>query len=172
MGFGLWAVLPGPKRALWAHGLPLWGSLAKAHLRPCSHAAGGRGTVGKGERPRGCAHRNTVMNDCRARGSHLFAQSALFRKTAGPQILSLWEDSAKAVASLAWNASRILGTGPHTAIHVNRLFGFPLLPVHCCTTGAFPLCLLCKPSAAVIERCCQKVSAGVSLQCCETLNNG
>ena len=31
-GFGLWAVLPSPKRALWAHGLPLRGSQAQAHL--------------------------------------------------------------------------------------------------------------------------------------------
>ena len=32
MGFGLWANLPFPKRALWAHGLPLRGIQAKVHL--------------------------------------------------------------------------------------------------------------------------------------------
>ena len=31
-GFGLWANLPVPKRALRAHGLPPWGSSAPAHL--------------------------------------------------------------------------------------------------------------------------------------------
>ena len=31
-GCGLWAVLPGPKRALRAHRLPLWGRQAQAHL--------------------------------------------------------------------------------------------------------------------------------------------
>ena len=43
-GFGLWAILPGPRRALGVHGLPLWGRQAQAQLThpaamPCAGGA-------------------------------------------------------------------------------------------------------------------------------------